>query len=65
MDRKQIKRHIKAEDYFGTLATVLDLARQELEQNKKRPNPNWQIKLLKNLRDNLVYLQENYRIVKK
>jgi len=65
MNRKQVKKHIEQDDYFGTLATVLDLARQTLERNRKKPKQNQQIKLLKNLKSELVFLQKNYRIIKK
>jgi hypothetical protein len=65
MNRKRIEKHIEQNDYFGTLATVLDLACQTLERDKKGLKPNWQIKLLKSLKDDLVFLQENYKIVKK
>lgn len=53
MDNKRIENlnfHVKHNDYFGTLATVLDLLRQD--QNKK----------LENLRDDLMYLQANCKI---
>jgi len=65
MNIKRIEKHIEQNDYFGTLATVLDLARQTLERDKKGSKPNWQIKLLKSLKDDLIFLQENYKIIKK
>ena len=70
MDKKKIKEiqfHIQVDDYFGTLATVLDLMRQSIERESmeanriKRRHP----KILKKLKDELVYLQENYKIIKK
>ena len=48
-DIARTKRHVKAGDYFGTLATILDLKKQGLEE----------------FRDDLMFLQENYKIVKK
>lgn len=48
-DIDSTKRHIKAGDYFGTLATILDLKKRGLEE----------------FRDDLIFLQENYKIVKK
>lgn len=58
---KSIKFHIKFQDYFGTLATVLSLSRQNLEAgvNKKQI-----VKVLEHAEEQLVYLQENYKIVK-
>lgn len=58
--KKNIKFHIESDDYFGTLATVIDLIRQEKEKIEKRQN-----KILKDLKDDLVYLQKNYKITKK
>ena len=48
--------HIKEQDYFGTLATVLDLLAQDLDTQSAR---------LKNIRDDLLYLQERYEIVRR
>ena len=67
---KTIKGHVKAGDYFGTLATVLDLTRQTIatiEQSIKdieRINKK-NSKRLEILRDDLMFLQKNYRISKK
>ncbi|MBU4421575.1 hypothetical protein L6259_01785 [Candidatus Parcubacteria bacterium] len=58
--RKNIKFHIKSDDYFGTLATVADLMKQEKKELEDRHN-----KFLENLKDDLIYLQKNYKIVKK
>ncbi|MCK5510943.1 hypothetical protein KAI65_05400 [Candidatus Parcubacteria bacterium] len=56
-DRIQnLKFHIKSEDYFGTLATVLDLFRLDVFDRNK---------ILKGIIKNLVYLQDNYKIIKK
>ncbi|MCK5062161.1 hypothetical protein KAR28_06485 [Candidatus Parcubacteria bacterium] len=51
---KRLKFHIKNNDYFGTLATVLDLVRQSKNN-----------KALKNIKDDLIHLQDNYCINKK
>jgi len=58
--KRNINFHIESDDYFGTLATVINLVRQEKEKTEKRQN-----KTLKNLKDDLIYLQKNYKIVKK
>lgn len=57
---KNIKFHIKSDDYFGTLATVIDLITQEKEKIEKRQN-----KVLKEIKNDLVYLHRRYKIVKK
>jgi len=48
---KSLKFHIKSQDYFGTLATVLSLCRQE---EKIIPE---------HIIDDLMYLQKNFKIV--
>jgi hypothetical protein len=65
MHKKQLERHIENDDYFGTLATVLNLARQTLEKDMRGPKKNWHIKLLQSVEEDLMYLQENYKIEKK
>lgn len=59
MSCKSIKFHIKSDDYFGTLATILSLISQSLENNKQS------IKVLNNIVKDLLYLQKEYKIVKK
>lgn len=64
---KNIKFHIKSSDYFGTLASILNLIRQTNRQKNKYPQKIqlMQNKLFKNLKNDLLFLQENYKIVKK
>jgi ACT domain-containing protein len=62
MTKKRIKSlefHIANDDCFGTLATVLDLLRQELEAGKKIEDCPIS---LKKMTDELMYLQYNYKI---
>lgn len=65
MHKKQLERHIENDDYFGTLATVLNMARQILEKDMRGPKKSWHIKLLQSLEEDLMYLQQNYKIEKK
>lgn len=65
MHKKQLERHIEQDDYFGTLATVLNMARQTLEKDRRGPKKDWHIKLLESLEEDLMYLQKNYKIAKK
>jgi hypothetical protein len=58
MNEASLQFHIEANDYFGTLATVLDLVSQDLRKKGHRSNAE----TLLRLRDNLVYLQQGYRI---
>lgn len=59
-DKKSTNFHVKAKDYFGSLATILNLLSQSNNLTEK------EIKnILKSLARDLVYLQENYRIIEK
>jgi hypothetical protein len=60
MTERSLQFHIKANDYFGTVATVLDLVRQDLDRRGYKPHGC----TLSRLRDDLAYLQRSYRIKK-
>ena len=64
---KKILFHVNEDDYFGTLATILDLIRQEDEKALKEISNTIKKRdrELKKLRDDLVHLQKNYKINKK
>ena len=70
MDEKQIKElefHIQLNDYFSTSAAVLEVMQEALNTNTKEAEKirlKYQ-KILSQLREELVYLQENYKIVRK
>jgi hypothetical protein len=49
----ELEFHIESEDYFGTLATVISVSN---DANKK---------ISQEIINDLIYLQENYKIVKK
>jgi hypothetical protein len=59
MSKKSIKFHIESDDYFGTIATVLSLIKQTPE------NINKHIKSFDKLEKDLMFLQKNYKIIKK
>jgi hypothetical protein len=61
MSKESVEFHIKNDDYFGTLATVISLIRQNLESNGLSKNN----KSLVDLENNLVFMQSNYKIIKK
>ena len=56
---KSLEFHVEQGDYFGTLATVLDLLRQGV--GKKQVEK----KILRDLTMDLLYLQDHCDIVKK
>jgi hypothetical protein len=58
MPEASLQFHIEANDYFGTLATALDLLRQDLARRKYHRHAE----TLSRLRDDLVYLQRSHRI---
>jgi hypothetical protein len=60
MTDASIQFHIENNDYFGTLATVIDLVSQDLQKKGQKRNAE----TLRRLRDNLVYLQRSHRIEK-
>jgi hypothetical protein len=62
VNRKQILRHIRAGVYFGTLATILDLLRQSMEQGGLGRQNSM---LLEELREELVYLQKRFTILRR
>lgn len=59
MNNKSVDFHIKNNDYFGTLATVISLVRQSIHLKKYQES---NIKTLNNLEKDLVYLQKKYKI---
>jgi len=59
-DESSVKFHVENDDYFGTIATILSLIKQEI---KKGANSTPEIETtLKNLEKDLLYLQNNYQI---
>ena len=57
---KSLLSHVVADDFFGTYATVISLI---LQSNGKRPRETKEV--LKTLYENMVYLQQHFRIVPK
>lgn len=59
-DEASVRFHVKSADYFGTIATVLDLLKQRI---KKDGHTDAVLnKTLKNLTADLLFLQKNYEI---
>ncbi len=59
MTKQSLKFHIRRNDLFGTLATVLDLLRQDAARGYTERHDG----ALQRLRDDLLYLQCQCRIV--
>jgi hypothetical protein len=60
MNEESLEFHVQENDCLGTLATVVDQVRQTL---KRRGAPS-EIAALARVRDQLLYLQREYRIQK-
>jgi hypothetical protein len=71
-DENSVKFHIQNDDYFGTIATILDLIEQSLAR-PTAPTSTGQTptkaallkKTLLNLKKDLLFLQNNYKITNK
>jgi hypothetical protein len=59
MKHKSLKFHIKSDDYFGTLATIISLIKQDFEVNLYFDK---YIEVLDNVEKDLIFLQKNYFI---
>ena len=53
---KSLKFHIENDDYFGTLATVLNCKIQDIQK---------ELKGIERIKDDLMYLQDNFEINRK
>ncbi len=60
-DENSVKFHVKSDDYFGTIATVLSLIRQQIEKDDCK-NADVLEKTLSNVEKDLMFLQANYQI---
>lgn len=61
-DLDGLKFHIKSNDYFGTLATIISLIRQNIE---KKEGYELNIETLNKVEKDLMFLQNNYKIIEK
>lgn len=62
MSKKSTEFHIKSNDYFGTLATILSLFCQNYENDKSKKE---NIDVLNSIIIDLLELQKSYKIIKK
>ncbi len=60
-DEASVKFHVKNDDYFGTIATILSLIEQQIKKNDCK-NIVVLKKTLKTLGEDLMFLQKNYQI---
>lgn len=57
---KNLNFHIESDDYFGTVATIINLILQDKRKDKK-----YLLATLSRLKKDLMFLQKNYKIIKK
>lgn len=62
--RAQIDFHVKEDDYFATAATVLGLISEKLER-RYRGILSTETEMLNDIAADLIFLQNNYKIVDK
>ena len=55
----QLKSHVRADDYFGTLASILYLLRQEYKNQEFIDKYG---EIMDEIIEELIYLQENFTI---
>ena len=60
-DEASTKFHVKNDDYFGTIATILSLLKQEIKKNDCRNSAVFK-KTLDSVEKDLLFLQKNYQI---
>lgn len=60
-DEAGTKFHVKNDDYFGTIATILSLIKQEIKKGGSVRSAALN-KTLNNLEKDLLFLQKNYQI---
>ncbi len=63
-DFNGFKFHIKSDDYFGTLASILTIV-NEKKDSRDKSDLKLINRILKNVIKDLIYLQKNYKIIKK
>ena len=59
MNKRILEFHVRSNDYFGTLATILNLIIQSSNNNQKCKG------ILKNMIIDLIYLQKKFIIIRK
>lgn len=60
-DENSVKFHVKNDDYFGTIATIISLLKQATKGARLK-NQTAINSAFKNLESDLMFLQKNYQI---
>ena len=60
-DEASVKFHVASDDYFGTIATIISLLEEQIKKDGAL-NAAQLKKTIKNLKNDLQFLQKNYQI---
>jgi len=60
-DEASVKFHVTNNDYFGTIATILSLIKQQIKTSGVQDAASLN-KIFQNLENDLLYLQNHYQI---
>jgi len=60
-DEDSVRFHVQNDDYFGTIATIISLLKQEIK-NCPADKRGQMTKIFQNLEKDLMFLQTNYQI---
>ncbi len=64
-DVKGVNFHVESSDYFSTLASVLSIVLEKIENHNNNEEKKLLIKILKNTIKDCLYLQKNYSLIAK
>ncbi len=64
-DIKGVRFHVKSSDYFGTLASVLTIIEEKINNSNNLKDKKLIKKILENTIKDCLYLQTNYSIIPK
>jgi hypothetical protein len=60
-DEASTKFHVENDDYFGTIASILSLIKQQMKKDSGSDTATFN-KVIDNLENDLLFLQKNYQI---
>ncbi len=61
-DLERLLFHVKAGDYFSTLATILGFVEETIKEQDHQEKMTYEINTLSQMKEDLVYLNDNFDI---
>ena len=61
-DLERLLFHVKAGDYFSTLATILGFVEETMKEQDSKKKMTYEINTLRHMKKDLVYLNDNFDI---